>query len=98
MPKATRANNGTTPKKRSRKTTPEVGNGTQPENGNATQAAQPVTTTPQFAHASQASPVVEEKVRARAYELYLQREGKGGSPEQDWLRAKEEVGGQQRTA
>jgi hypothetical protein len=99
MPKATRANDGTTPKKRSRKTTPEVGNGTQPENGNGTQVAQPVTTTsPEFAHASHVSPVVEEKVRARAYELYLQRGGKGGSPEQDWLRAKEEICGQQRTA
>src|ERR1039458_5924505 len=122
MPKATRANDGTRPKKRSRKTTPEVGNGTQPETGNGTQAAQPVTTTspkvgngtqpenrkatqaapplttspevgngtqtaqpvttsPEFAHASQASPVVEEKVRARAYELYLQRGGKGRSEE-----------------
>ena len=138
MPKATRANDGTTPKKRSRKTTPEVGNGTQPEIGNGTQAAQPVTTSPkvgngtqpenrkatqaapplttspevgngtqtaqpvttspEFAHASQASPVVEEKIRARAYELYLQRGGKGGSPEQDWLRAKEEICGQQRTS
>jgi len=123
MPKATRANDGTTPKKRSRKTTPEVGNGTQPEIGNGTQAAQPVTTTspkvgngtqPENRKATQAAPplttspevgngtqpetVVEEKVRARAYELYLQRGGKGGSPEQDWLRAKEEICGQQRTA
>jgi Protein of unknown function (DUF2934) len=99
MPKATRANDDITPKKRNRKTTPEVGNGTQPENGNGTQVAQPVTTTSsEFAHGSQASPVVEEKVRARAYELYLQRGGKGGSPEQDWLRAKEEVCGQQSTA
>ncbi len=99
MPKATRANDGTTPKKRSRKTTPEVGNGTaQPENGNGTQVAQPVTTSPEFAHGSHPSPVVEEKIRARAYELYLQRGGHGGSPEQDWLRAKEEIYGQQRTA
>jgi Protein of unknown function (DUF2934) len=98
MPKATRANDGTTPKKRSRKTTPEVGNGTQPESGNALQAAQPVTTPPEFAHESHTSPVVEAKVRARAYELYLQRGGRGGSPEQDWLRAKEEICGQQRTA
>jgi Protein of unknown function (DUF2934) len=99
MPKATRANDGTTPKKRSRKTTPEAGNGTQPENGVSSQVAQPVTTTsPQLAHASPTSPVVEEKVRARAYELYLQRGGRGGSPEQDWLRAKEEICGQQRTA
>ena len=98
MPKATRANDGTAPKKRSRKTTPEVGNSPQPENGNGAQAAQPVTTTPEFAHASQTSPIVEEKIRTRAYELYLQRGGVGGSPEQDWLRAKEEVCGQQRTA
>ncbi|MGB7556816.1 MAG: DUF2934 domain-containing protein [Candidatus Korobacteraceae bacterium] len=99
MPKATRANDGTTPKKRSRKSTPEVGNGTQPENGNGTQVAQPVTTTsPEFAHGSLASPVVEEKIRARAYELYLQRGGMGGSPEQDWLQAKEEICGRQYTA
>ena len=98
MPKATRANDGTTPKKRRRKPTPEVGNGTQPENGNGAQAAQPVTTKPEFAHASQASPVIEERIRTRAYELYLQRGGVGGSPEQDWLRAKEEVCGQHRTA
>ena len=98
MPKATRANDGTTPKKRNRKPTPTVGNGTQPENGSAAQAAQPVTTTPEFARASQPSPVVEEKIRTRAYELYLQRGGVGGSPEQDWLRAKEEVCGRQRTA
>lgn len=97
MPKATRANDGTTPKKRSRKPTPEVGNGNQPENRTAAQVAQPVTTKPEFAHASQASPVVEEKIRTRAYELYLQRGGVGGSPDQDWLRAKEEVCGQQRT-
>jgi hypothetical protein len=92
MPKVTRANDGATPKKRSRKTTPKVGNGTQPDNGNTTQAAQPVTTN------TPASPVVEEKIRTRAYELYLQRGGVGGSPEQDWLRAKEEVCGQQHTA
>jgi hypothetical protein len=93
MPKVTRANDGATPKKRSRKTTPEAGNGSQPNNGNSALAAQPVTTlTPQ------ASPVVEEKIRRRAYELYLQRGDVGGSPEQDWLRAKEEVCGQQHTA
>ncbi len=96
MPKATRANDGTTPKKRSRKGTPEAGNGIQP--GNGTQVAQSVTTTsPEFAQGSSASPVVEEKIRARAYELYLQRRGMGGSPEQDWLQAKAEICGQ-RTA
>lgn len=89
MPKATRANDGTTPKKRTRKAIPEVGNGTQP--------AQTLTTSPEFAHESQPSPVMEEKIRTRAYELYLQRGGKGGSPEQDWLQAKEEICGQQHT-
>ena len=98
MPKATRANDGTTPKKRSRKGTPENGNSTQPENGNGTQVAQPVTTSPEFAQGSATSLGVEEKIRARAYELYLQRRGKGGSPEQDWLQAKEEICGRQYTA
>lgn len=98
MPKATRANDGTTPKKRSRKGTPEVGNATQPENGNGTQVGHPVATSPDFAPRSATSPIVEERIRARAYELYLQRGGTGGSPEQDWLQAKEEICGQQRTA
>jgi hypothetical protein len=97
MPKATRANDGTSPKKRSRKGTPEVGNATQPENGNGTQVGHPVTTSPEFAQGSPAPPVVEEKIRVRAYELYLQRGGMGGSPEQDWLQAKNEICGQ-RTA
>jgi len=97
MPKATRANDGTTPKKRSRKTSPVVGDGVQLESGNGAQAAQPVTTSPEFAHGSP-SPVTEEQIRIRAYELYLQRGGKGGSPEQDWLRAKEEIYAQQRHA
>ncbi len=34
---------------------------------------------------------VQEQIRRRAYELYLQRNGQGGSPEQDWLRAEVEV-------
>jgi hypothetical protein len=41
-----------------------------------------------------AAPNLEEKVRVRAYELYLQRKGQGGSPEQDWLQAVSEVYGQ----
>ncbi len=90
MPKATRANDSATPKKRSRKAKPENGNGTQVE---------AATTSPEFAHESQVSPVVaEEKIRMRAYELYLQRGGTGGSPEQDWLQAKEEICGEQRIA
>ena len=41
---------------------------------------------------------LSDRIRQRAYELYLQREGNGGSPEQDWLRAVAEISGQQRTA
>ena len=89
MPKATRADNSATPKKRIRKAKPENGNGTQVE---------PVTTSPAFANESQSAPMVEEKIRTRAYELYLQRGGRGGSPEQDWLQAQKEVCGEQRIA
>ncbi len=38
--------------------------------------------------------VSEELVRRRAYELYLQRRGQGGSPEQDWFQALQEISGQ----
>ena len=34
---------------------------------------------------------LEERVRRRAYELYLRRGGQGGSPEQDWFQAMSEV-------
>ncbi len=90
MPKATRANDSATPKKRSRKAKPEAGNGTQ--------VVGPVTTSPELAQGSHPSPVVEEKIRTRAYELYLQRGGTGGSPEQDWMQAKSEICGEQPSA
>ena len=34
---------------------------------------------------------VEEAIRVRAYERYLQRQGRPGSPETDWLEAEREV-------
>jgi hypothetical protein len=34
---------------------------------------------------------LEERIRQRAYELYLQRQGQHGSPEQDWLQAVAEI-------
>jgi hypothetical protein len=34
---------------------------------------------------------MEEKIRQRAYELYLERGGMGGNPTDDWLQAKREV-------
>jgi hypothetical protein len=98
MPKAPGANDGKTPKKRIRKTAPVTGNGIHPEVEAVAQVAEPKATSPELTQKSQAAPVPEEKVRARAYELYLQRGGQGGSPEQDWLQALREISGQQRTA
>jgi len=37
---------------------------------------------------------IEEQIRVRAYQLYLQRGGHNGSPEQDWFQAAAEVYGQ----
>ena len=96
MPKAPRDTESTTPKKRTRKATSDGGNGTHPEQGNGTQVA-PVLASPENASVTVASPNVEEKIRVRAYEIYLQRGGNGGSPEQDWLRAVEEICGQQQS-
>ena len=90
MPKVTRADDSATPKKRSRKAKPEAGNGTQ--------VVEPVTTAPELAQGSQSSPVLEEKIRVRAYELYLRRGGTGGSPEHDWLQAISEICGEQPSA
>jgi hypothetical protein len=98
MPKAPRDKDNTTPKKRTRKATSNGGNGVHPENGNGSEIAQIVVTSPENASEVVASTAVEEKIRARAYELYLQRGTSGGSPEQDWLRAVEEICGQQRSA
>ena len=36
-------------------------------------------------------PSLEERVRIRAFELYLRRGGRGGSPEQDWFQAMSEI-------
>jgi hypothetical protein len=38
-----------------------------------------------------AMPSIEERVRRRAYEIYLRRGGRGGSPEQDWFQATAEI-------
>jgi hypothetical protein len=49
-------------------------------------------------HAASPAPqrvvVPEELVRRRAYEIYLRRRGQGGSPEQDWFQALQEISGQ----
>src|SRR5271163_1691138 len=92
MPKAPRENDSATPKKRARKTAPPAGNGAHADHGNGA-SAQPVTVSPEIAHEARVASSIEEQIRQRAYELYQQRNGHGGSPEQDWLRAKEEICG-----
>lgn len=90
MSKAPRDNESTTPKKRARKAAASKnGNGVHAESGNG--AVEVVTVATEAAARTQAQPNVEEQIRHRAYELYLQRGGHGGSPEQDWLRAQQEI-------
>lgn len=103
MPKAPRDNDSATPKKttKTRKATPAKANGVHAENGNGngnSVAAAPVTLSKEVIATSVAPLGVEEQIRARAYELYLQRGNNGGSPEQDWLRAVEEIRGRQQSA
>jgi hypothetical protein len=97
MAKAPRDKENAAPKKttKSRKVTPTNGNGNgvHAENGNGAVAI-PVAVSTEILSETQLTPSVEEKIRARAYELYLKRGDNGGSPEQDWLRAVEEVCGQ----
>ncbi len=102
MSKATRAKDSETPKKRSRKAKPADGIGTEAATP-VTTAPAIAETTPeakvQVAAATQKNShnghtaVPEEQVRHRAYELYLQRGGQGGSPEQDWFQALQEIAG-----
>lgn len=99
MPKAPRdkENATPTPKKRTRKTAaPANGNG-HAKNGNGA-VETPVTAAPEAIHHTQTALSLEEQIRIRAYHLYLQRGGHGGSPEQDWLQAKEEISREQSVA
>lgn len=98
MPRAPRDKENATPKKRTRKAAaPTNGNGIHVENGNGA-VEKSVTAAPAAIHQTKFAPSLEEQIRLRAYHLYLQRGGKGGSPEQDWLRAKEEICGRQNVA
>lgn len=92
MSKVTRGNDGTA-KKRSRKNNLEAAPSAQP----AAVQLQSVREG-RVSAAVPASPSLEEKIRIRAYELYLERSGQSGSPEQDWLQAKQEICGQQQVA
>lgn len=97
MPKAPRDKENATPKKRTRKATPANGNGVHAENGNGI-AVVPATVSTEVSTPSPVQSNLEEQIRHRAYEIYLERGGNGGSPEQDWLRAVQEITGRQRTA
>jgi hypothetical protein len=96
MPKAPRDKENATPKKRTRKAAPAAGNGAHAANGNG--ATKSVTAAPEVSSEIPVLASLEERIRARAYEIYLERSGDGGSPEQDWLRAKEEICGRTATA
>jgi len=85
MAKATKVTDSTTPKKRTTKAKPAAA-------GNGTEVVETVTTAP--VQQIKSSHSIEEKIRVRAYELFLQRGGHGGSPEQDWLQAVAEIHGQ----
>jgi hypothetical protein len=85
MPKTPRDTENTAPKKRTRKTTTEASDGTK-----VVTAAKTAVTTMKIKEVP-VTVTVEERIRMRAYELYLRRGGNGGSPEQDWLQAAAEV-------
>lgn len=82
MAKATPGTESKTPKKRTTKAKPVAENSTEVVEAAATSASKKET---------RSLISLEEKVRARAYELFLQRGGYGGSPEQDWLQAVSEI-------
>jgi hypothetical protein len=52
--------------------------------------AKPQAKTPETDHPSS----IEERIRKRAHELYLQRGGHHGAHEEDWLQAEKEIRGE----
>jgi len=109
MPKTPKATDGEAPKKSPRKTAPAAETGTKVVKTAkaASKSAKPkaaktetsATDRPMEVVAAAVKEVLqmtslEERIRARAYELYLRRGGQGGSPEQDWFQAAAEVYGE----
>ena len=109
MPRTPKSTDGEAPKKRTRKAAPATEISTKVVKSKIsttkTPAAPVATMAPPAAPAVQAvksqavSEVVvmtsiEERIRIRAYELYLRRGGRGGSPEQDWFQAMAEIYGE----
>jgi hypothetical protein len=98
MAKEPRATDSTTPKKRTTKTPTEAENGTKvvkvAKTTTKSSKNHEVTAMPAVAATSSSAPPLDEQIRIRAYELYLERQGQGGSPEQDWFQAAAEVYGE----
>jgi len=110
MPRTPKSTDGEAPKKRTRKTVTETENGTKavkaaPKTAKPKVAKSEVVATPAVQPAPEAAenPIanqvltmvsLQERIRIRAYELYLRRGGQGGSPEQDWFQAVAEVHGE----
>jgi hypothetical protein len=85
MARAKKTDDNGTPKKASSRA----------KSGNGTGAATAEARTPQPETVGNLTTMTmsDEQVRARAYELYLQRQGDGGTPEEDWYRAEAELRG-----
>ena len=99
MPKATRDNDSTTPKKRTRKATSDDREWYSSGERKWHSGGAPVDDVARNCSCElRPRPIVEEKIRARAYELYLQRGGYGWFSGAGLVRAMEEICGQQHTA
>ena len=83
MAKAKKTDETATPKKTLNRAKTNGGTATAPGEARSSQTMGTLTT----------MSMSEEQVRARAYELYLQRNGDGGTPEEDWYRAEAELRG-----
>jgi hypothetical protein len=92
MPRTPKATDGEAPKKRTRKAAAATENSTKVT---AKSAEAPKKAVEEVAVLQSKTvvtiPSIEERIRARAYELYLRRNGMGGSPEQDWFQAVSEI-------
>jgi hypothetical protein len=70
---------------------------TDPSATKTTRSRKPVAAPQENALAATSEPIsidrtsAEELIRRRAYELFLERQGNGGTPEEDWARAEFEI-------
>ena len=64
---------------------------TDPTATKTTRSKQPVAAPAQSTTAVTEISSKDEIIRQRAYELYKQRNGNGGNPEDDWFRAEAEI-------